>query len=99
MAAKPPRGPARSSGPPAGRPGADPSPRTRAVAGERAVLDNAEAGDIQGAFGTIREHDTEGRRGLRSRGLALLAIASAAVALPATARKSGFMTPPAVEGL
>jgi Mn2+/Fe2+ NRAMP family transporter len=38
------------------------------------VLDSAHAGDIRGAFGTIAEHDTEGRRGWRSRGLALAAI-------------------------
>jgi Mn2+/Fe2+ NRAMP family transporter len=37
------------------------------------VLDSAHVGDIQGAFGTIREHD-EVHRGWRSRSLALLAI-------------------------
>ncbi len=40
---------------------------------ERAVLDSAHVGDIQGAFGTIKEHDGA-HRGLRSRGLVLLAI-------------------------
>ena len=40
---------------------------------ERAVLDSAHIGDIQGAFGTIREHD-ETHRSWRSRALALLAI-------------------------
>ena len=40
---------------------------------QRAVLDSAHTGDIQGAFGTIREHD-EAHRSLRSRSLALLAI-------------------------
>ncbi|HUE26461.1 MAG TPA: NRAMP family divalent metal transporter [Solirubrobacteraceae bacterium] len=40
---------------------------------ERAVLDSAHVGDIQGAFGTIKEHE-QAHRGLRSRGLALLAI-------------------------
>ena len=40
---------------------------------ERFVLDSAHAGDIQGAFGTLREHE-EAHRGLRSRALALLAI-------------------------
>jgi NRAMP (natural resistance-associated macrophage protein)-like metal ion transporter len=40
---------------------------------ERFVLDPAHAGDIRGAFGTIGQHE-EGRRGLRSRTLALLAI-------------------------
>src|SRR5947209_6013420 len=40
---------------------------------ERAVLDTAPIGEIQGAFGTIREHD-QGHRSLRSRMLALLAI-------------------------
>jgi Mn2+/Fe2+ NRAMP family transporter len=40
---------------------------------ERAVLDSAHVGDIQGAFGTIRQHE-EAHRGLRSRMLALLAI-------------------------
>jgi NRAMP (natural resistance-associated macrophage protein)-like metal ion transporter len=49
-------------------------PSADASARARAVLDSAHSGDIQGAFGTIREHDTEGRRGWRSRGLALLAI-------------------------
>jgi NRAMP (natural resistance-associated macrophage protein)-like metal ion transporter len=40
---------------------------------ERAVLDSAHVGDIQGAFGTIRQHE-EAHRSLRSRSLALLAI-------------------------
>ena len=40
---------------------------------ERAVLDSAHVGDIRGAFGTIGQHE-EGRRGLRSRGMAMLAI-------------------------
>jgi Mn2+/Fe2+ NRAMP family transporter len=38
----------------------------------RAVIDS-DAGDIQGAFGTIGQHE-EGHRGLRARALALLAI-------------------------
>jgi NRAMP (natural resistance-associated macrophage protein)-like metal ion transporter len=41
---------------------------------ERAVLDSAHVGDIQGAFGTIGQHDTGARRSWRARGLALLAI-------------------------
>jgi NRAMP (natural resistance-associated macrophage protein)-like metal ion transporter len=40
---------------------------------ERSVHDAPGAGDIQGAFGTIREHD-EAHRSIRSRLLALLAI-------------------------
>ncbi|HEY2569943.1 MAG TPA: Nramp family divalent metal transporter, partial [Solirubrobacteraceae bacterium] len=40
---------------------------------ERAVLDSAHVGDIQGAFGTIRQHEVAGRS-WRARGLALLAI-------------------------
>jgi Mn2+/Fe2+ NRAMP family transporter len=40
---------------------------------ERAVLDSAHVGDIQGAFGTLKEHEGV-HRGLRSRALALLAI-------------------------
>jgi Mn2+/Fe2+ NRAMP family transporter len=40
---------------------------------ERFVLDSAHIGEIQGAFGTIGQHE-ERRRGLRSRALALLAI-------------------------
>src|ERR1039458_4949022 len=40
---------------------------------ERFVLDPAHVGDIHGAFGTIGEHEG-GRRGLRARSLALLAI-------------------------
>ncbi len=41
---------------------------------ERAVLDSAHVGDIHGAFGSIPQHDTGGRRSLRARLLALLAI-------------------------
>jgi Mn2+/Fe2+ NRAMP family transporter len=41
---------------------------------ERAVLDSAHVGDIQGAFGTIGQHDTAARRSWRGRALALLAI-------------------------
>jgi len=37
------------------------------------VLDPAHVGDIQGAFGTIRQHE-QAHRGLRARSLALLAI-------------------------
>ncbi len=40
---------------------------------ERAVLDSAHVGDIQGAFGTIKQHE-EAHHSLRSRLLALLAI-------------------------
>jgi NRAMP (natural resistance-associated macrophage protein)-like metal ion transporter len=39
-----------------------------------AVLDEAHVGDIQGAFGTIRQHDTEGRQTWGARMLVLLAI-------------------------
>jgi len=56
----------------AGNPPAPPArqtPRPR----ERAVLDSAHVGDIRGALGTIGQHE-EGRRGLRSRAMALLAI-------------------------
>ncbi|GAC1526630.1 MAG: Nramp family divalent metal transporter [Thermoleophilaceae bacterium] len=38
------------------------------------VLDEAHIGDIRGALGTIRQHDTGARRGVRSRLMALLAI-------------------------
>jgi Mn2+/Fe2+ NRAMP family transporter len=38
------------------------------------VLDEAHLGDIRGAFGTISQHDSGRRRGMRSRLLALLAI-------------------------
>ncbi|MGH2850779.1 MAG: NRAMP family divalent metal transporter, partial [Solirubrobacteraceae bacterium] len=41
---------------------------------ERAVLDSAHVGDIRGAFGTIRQHDTGARRSWRARVLALFAI-------------------------
>ncbi len=40
---------------------------------ERGVLDSGAAGDIRGAFGTIRQQE-EAHRGLRARALALLAI-------------------------
>ncbi len=39
-----------------------------------AVLDEAHVGDIQGAFGTIRQHDLDTRRSWRARVLTLLAI-------------------------
>ncbi len=39
-----------------------------------AVLDDAHLGDIQGALGTIRQHDTDRRRTWAARLLALLAI-------------------------
>jgi NRAMP (natural resistance-associated macrophage protein)-like metal ion transporter len=39
-----------------------------------AVLDEAHLGDIQGAFGTIRQHDLDSRRSWRARILTLLAI-------------------------
>jgi Mn2+/Fe2+ NRAMP family transporter len=39
-----------------------------------AVLDAAHLGDIQGAFGTIRQHDLDNRRSWRARLLTLLAI-------------------------
>ncbi len=39
-----------------------------------AVLDEAHIGDIQGAFGTIRQHDLDSRRSWRARILTLLAI-------------------------
>jgi NRAMP (natural resistance-associated macrophage protein)-like metal ion transporter len=39
-----------------------------------AVLDEAHLGDIEGAFGTIRQHDTESRRSWGTRILTLLAI-------------------------
>jgi NRAMP (natural resistance-associated macrophage protein)-like metal ion transporter len=38
------------------------------------VLDEAHIGDIRGALGTIRMHDTAERHGLRARAMALLAI-------------------------
>ncbi|MGA8680922.1 MAG: hypothetical protein WB592_10615, partial [Acidimicrobiales bacterium] len=44
------------------------------TANTSAVLDEAHAGDIQGALGTIREHDTDRRRTWAARLLALLAI-------------------------
>ncbi len=50
---------------------------TRAPPGERgtsAILDAAHAGDIEGAFGTIGEHDLDVRRSWTARLLTLLAI-------------------------
>ena len=80
-----PRRPRRSDRPPAARAGSAAGAAVARAAGtatvaagappprERFVLDSAHVGDIQGAFGTIREHE-EAHRGWRSRGLALLAI-------------------------
>ncbi len=67
--ASPPSPPPPSPSPPSSPPSSSPPPPER----ERFVLDSAHVGDIQGAFGTIREHE-EAHRGWRSRGLALLAI-------------------------
>jgi len=47
---------------------------TREPDGPTAVLDDAHVGDIQGAFGTIRQHDTGARRSWAARLLTLLAI-------------------------
>jgi Mn2+/Fe2+ NRAMP family transporter len=47
---------------------------TPRAAGVPPVLDEAHIGDIRGALGTIRMHDSGERHGLRSRGMALLAI-------------------------
>ena len=44
------------------------------LAEHSAVLDEAHVGDIQGAFGTIRQHDLDTRRSWRARILTLLAI-------------------------
>jgi Mn2+/Fe2+ NRAMP family transporter len=52
------------------KPGVD-APSASAATGERVALDSA--GEIKGAFGTIRQQE-EGHRSLRSRMLALLAI-------------------------
>ena len=49
-------------------------PDTGADAEKTAVLDEAHLGDIQGAFGTIGQHDTEKRRSWGARLLVLLAI-------------------------
>ncbi|MGO9029667.1 MAG: Nramp family divalent metal transporter [Acidimicrobiales bacterium] len=49
-------------------------PDTGADAEKTAVLDEAHLGDIQGAFGTIKQHDTEKRRSWGARLLVLLAI-------------------------
>jgi NRAMP (natural resistance-associated macrophage protein)-like metal ion transporter len=50
---------------------ADKSPERDAAT---AVLDEAHLGDIQGAFGTVRQHDLDTRRSWRARVLTLLAI-------------------------
>jgi len=50
---------------------ADDRPKTKEVT---AVLDEAHVGDIQGAFGTIRQHDVGARRSWAARLLTLLAI-------------------------
>lgn len=47
---------------------------TLAPPGRSAVLDDAHVGDIKGALGTIRHHDTGPRRGLKRRLLTLFAV-------------------------
>jgi NRAMP (natural resistance-associated macrophage protein)-like metal ion transporter len=49
-------------------------PVTPQTDGVPPVLDEAHIGDIRGALGTIRMHDSGERHGWRSRGMALLAI-------------------------
>ena len=49
-------------------------PESEETDGATAVLDEAHIGDIQGAFGTIRQHDTGARRSWAARLLTLLAI-------------------------
>jgi len=50
------------------------APVTRGPEGVPPVLDEAHIGDIRGALGTIRMHDSGERHGWRSRAMALLAI-------------------------
>ena len=50
------------------------APEAQRPEGVPPVLDEAHIGDIRGALGTIRMHDTGERHGWRSRGMALLAI-------------------------
>ena len=52
----------------------DPRQTVHPPVGVTAVLDEAHVGDIRGAFGTIRQHDTEARRSWGARLLTLLAI-------------------------
>ncbi len=49
-------------------------PEPQEIDGATAVLDEAHVGDIQGAFGTIRQHDTAARRSWGARLLTLIAI-------------------------
>ena len=42
-------------------------PEPEETEGATAVLDEAHVGDIQGAFGTIRQHDTGARRSWAAR--------------------------------
>ena len=49
-------------------------PEPEETDGAMAALDEAHIGDIQGAFGTIRQHDTGARRSWGARVLTLLAI-------------------------
>ncbi len=51
-----------------------PAPTGERPHGVPPVLDEAHIGDIRGALGTISLHDSGERHGLRSRGMALLAI-------------------------
>jgi NRAMP (natural resistance-associated macrophage protein)-like metal ion transporter len=50
------------------------SDKNPAIDSSAAVLDDAHLGDIQGAFGTIRQHDLDNRRTWGARILTLLAI-------------------------
>jgi Mn2+/Fe2+ NRAMP family transporter len=72
MTTNPPTGEARAAPPTAAPPQAGGPPQAP-PGRERAVLDSAHVGDIQGAFGTISQHQGNAG-GWRARALALLAI-------------------------
>src|ERR1700686_2989467 len=71
---------------------------TRSAGAIPPVLDDAHIGDIRGALGTIRMHDTGERHGWRSRAMALLAIMGPGLIVMVGDNDAGGVSPYAQAG-
>jgi Mn2+/Fe2+ NRAMP family transporter len=69
-----------------------PVPSIAPVADRRAALDRAHLGDIEGAIGTVRSHDTAPRRNIHRRLMTLLAVAGPGLIVMAADNDAGTMT-------
>jgi Mn2+/Fe2+ NRAMP family transporter len=71
---------------------APPAPSIVPLADRRGALDRAHLGDIEGAIGTVRSHDTAPRRSVRGRLITLLAITGPGLIVMAADNDAGTMT-------